>query len=468
MNSLVDCVVKMVFGKDGTDETDNIDCNQSMDDTLPNIEQFAVESKQSKVAEVVEQEEEEEDVDSFGVGTKRPREETHDNQEPNTKLQITTVDDDHEYEDVNHESQRHTSPIPTPNSKPSPTQTIDYDTLINQTNESLLKANKGIKRRILFADPPWKYGSEGSSLRGLASNHYNTMSLSQLKEINVKQLAAKHCFLFMWTTSPQMEISLELMKAWGFKFKTFFGVWVKTTNGEMKKNRLGYYTKQCAEFIIMGTRGQPLRYKKTSKIDSEERVQAYANVFFADSQKHSKKPSHPREVIDTMFHNVPKLELFARERTTDDWDVWGNEIEEKEESEDTTTGNVSETEQQQQQKRIAEIRITQTKTAEQLDAAKSIGSFGGMKYETDHIDDVLNEDMEGLDECDGSVAYSGYINTPKYSVLKERKNYFTHRIEKMDSNGPSRYNLRRGTSEVTHQFTQTVPETVEKYIQKTE
>jgi N6-adenosine-specific RNA methylase IME4 len=202
-----------------------------------------------------------------------------------------------------------------------------YKPLIKSTNQSLLETNGDIKRTIVYADPPWKYTIEhhpkGTTMSGLANQHYATMSLEELKQLKVKEIVSEDAILFLWTTGPQMKNSINLMNAWGFTYKTMFMVWVKTTKGEVKANRLGHYTRQCCEYVLMGSRGNVLKYK------NREYKMATLNFFQEDSKKHSQKPLHVSQLIDQMFFNVPKIELFARGDNTlnsCDWDYWGNEI----------------------------------------------------------------------------------------------------------------------------------------------
>ena len=70
----------------------------------------------------------------------------------------------------------------------------------------------------------------------------------------------------------------------------------------------------------MGSRGTVLEYK------NPEFTNAVSNMFEEDSKEHSRKPTYVRELIDQMFHNAPKIELFARESRNLDWDYWGNEV----------------------------------------------------------------------------------------------------------------------------------------------
>jgi N6-adenosine-specific RNA methylase IME4 len=199
------------------------------------------------------------------------------------------------------------------------------DDNLEQTNGSLLEDNGGIKRNIIYADPPWEYTikshEKGSTMSGLSNQHYSAMSLNELKQLKVQEIAANDCILFPWTTGAQMKNSLELMNAWGFEYKTMFMTWIKTTKGEIKGNRLGFYTRQSCEYVLMGSRGTVLKYK------NPKYTTPICNVFQEDSKEHSRKPTYVRELIDKMFLNVPKIELFAREQSNEvDWDYWGNEV----------------------------------------------------------------------------------------------------------------------------------------------
>ena len=108
--------------------------------------------------------------------------------------------------------------------------------VIDDTNENLLRQNGGIRRNIILADPPWEYTiahhEKGTTLSGLANQHYKTMPLKQLKRLKVQEIAAHDCILFLWTTGCQMKNSLDLMNAWGFEYKTMFMTWIKTTTYE--------------------------------------------------------------------------------------------------------------------------------------------------------------------------------------------------------------------------------------------
>ena len=288
---------------------------------------------------------------------------------------------------------------------------------VRDTMQSLLEANNGIPRSIIFADCPWSYGnSKDSSLMGLASAQYDTMSLNDICALDIKKIAAKNCILLMWTTGPHMKSALTVIDAWGFSYKTMYEVWVKTTKGEMRRNRLGYYTKQCAEYVLLATRGHPIRLKKTSKSD-DERAESFANVFFADSTRHSEKPRYPYEVVDQMFHDVPRIELFGRTWFNEGWDCWGAQLEQ------IVDGTA--------QQRIAERRKMQLDLAQRLDEATSTGSWGGIRYDVDDIEYYLDQSYMDSDKED----------VDRFEIVREHKDYFAIREQRVDLT--ERYNLRR-------------------------
>ena len=170
------------------------------------------------------------------------------------------------------------------------------------------------KYSVIYADPPWQY--ERSGVQGAAEKHYSTMSLDELKQLSVPELADKDCALFMWATFPQLKEALELIEAWGFKYKTVAFVW-------LKKNRvsdswfygLGFRTRGNAEICLFATKGKPKRQSP-----------AVHQFIISPIEKHSKKPDEARDKIVQLMGDIPRIELFARQ-SPEGWDVWGNEVE---------------------------------------------------------------------------------------------------------------------------------------------
>jgi len=169
--------------------------------------------------------------------------------------------------------------------------------------------------QVLYADPPWDYAGKeqhnNKTKNKSVINHYPTMSLDKLKELNVKSVCADDAILFMWSSSPHLPQAIELMKAWGFEYKTIAFVWYK------QKTNPGYYTLSECEICIVGKRGRfptPRGSRKERQFISEKRG------------KHSAKPEAVRQRIVNMFPTQNKLELFARDKC-EGWAVFGNEVE---------------------------------------------------------------------------------------------------------------------------------------------
>lgn len=163
---------------------------------------------------------------------------------------------------------------------------------------------------VLYADPPWHFEvyNEESGVERAAGNHYPTMSLNEICALPVLNLATADAVLFMWTTAPHLRESFEVLAAWGFEYKTNI-VWVKDKIG------LGYFVRNQHELLLMATRGDmpsPLPANRPS------------SVIGAPRREHSRKPDAAYALIERMFPELPKLELFAR-HARDGWDVWGNE-----------------------------------------------------------------------------------------------------------------------------------------------
>lgn len=172
------------------------------------------------------------------------------------------------------------------------------------------------KYNIIYADPPWRY--KVYSKKGLgrsAESHYPTMSLEDIQALPVRDLAAADCILFMWTTIPLLQDCFSVMRAWGFDYKTVAFVWIKQNR---KSDSLfwgmGHWTRANAEFCMLATKGHPKR--KSAGVHQ---------VIISHIEEHSKKPDETRERIIRHVGDLPRVELFAREKT-DDWDAWGNEI----------------------------------------------------------------------------------------------------------------------------------------------
>lgn len=169
------------------------------------------------------------------------------------------------------------------------------------------------KYNIIYADPPWSYNDRAGK-RGAAA-HYKTMSIDQMCEMNVSDLAAENCILFMWVTMPMILDSARLFKAWGFDYKTVGFTWIKKTTTGLDVFGMGRYTRANPELCLIGVKG---------KFDRQS-ASVRQLIRAARPQRHSEKPAIIRKKIVELCGDIPRIELFARQQTPG-WNVWGNEV----------------------------------------------------------------------------------------------------------------------------------------------
>lgn len=176
------------------------------------------------------------------------------------------------------------------------------------------------KYQIIYADPPWRYGVDGQYVEPSRKieKHYSTMSLDEIKALKIP--AEKNSVLFLWTTTAKLSESMEVIKEWGFFYKSSL-IWDKVRLG------MGFWFRGQHEFLLVGVKGKfspPPQSLRIKSILTETRTQ------------HSKKPEYIREMINKWYPDKTKLELFARpniqknlwgKSSMDGWDIWGNEVE---------------------------------------------------------------------------------------------------------------------------------------------
>lgn len=177
----------------------------------------------------------------------------------------------------------------------------------------------GKKYKIIYADPPWQYRVYSQKGQGRsAENHYHTMNIKDIMALPVDKIADKDCILFLWRTFPCLKEGIEVMERWGFKYKTCGFNWVKRNK---KKNTyfmgLGFWTRSNSEVCLIGTKGQPKRVSKSVSQICDARI-----------MEHSKKPAEIRERIVELCGELPRVELFARDKVKG-WDSLGDEIDGK-------------------------------------------------------------------------------------------------------------------------------------------
>ena len=141
------------------------------------------------------------------------------------------------------------------------------------------------------------------------------MGIEELCALPVSEITEKDCVLFLWATFPQLKEALQLIKAWGFTYKTVAFVWLKTNKKALTWfYGLGFWTRGNAEICLLATKGHPKRQAKNIH-----------QLIISPIEAHSKKPDEAREKIVSLMGDIPRIELFARKESPG-WDIWGNEV----------------------------------------------------------------------------------------------------------------------------------------------
>lgn len=161
------------------------------------------------------------------------------------------------------------------------------------------------KFSVIYADPPWRYEHVKTESRAI-ENQYPTMSLDEICDMQIP--AADSAILFLWATAPKLAEAMRVIESWGFGYRTC-AVWDKEKIG------MGYYFRGQHELLLVAVKGSfhaPDESARVSSVHREARG------------KHSSKPVYYAELIESMYPDDKRIELFCRE-PREGWAVWGNE-----------------------------------------------------------------------------------------------------------------------------------------------
>ena len=167
---------------------------------------------------------------------------------------------------------------------------------------------------FIMADPPWSFATrsaKGITRKG-AGGQYAVMSLSEIMAMDVAGIAAPDCLLWLWATNPMLPQALNVMRAWGFTFKTA-GHWSKRNPATGKQAfGTGYILRCAGEPFLIGTRGAP---RTTRSVRS---------VVEGPLREHSRKPDEAFIAAENLIPDARRVELFSRQARAG-WQTWGNE-----------------------------------------------------------------------------------------------------------------------------------------------
>ena len=183
------------------------------------------------------------------------------------------------------------------------------------------------KYNVIYADPAWSYYNDSTAktdcttVKGMRRPPYPVMSTESIKELKVSEIAAENAILFIWTTDYHLEKCMQVIKAWGFEYKTVGFVWAKKTKKGTPVCFMGAYTmKSGTELCLLATKG-----KNAHKFVKKHNVKS---LIESERMEHSKKPDEVRERIVELLGDIPRIELFARQKV-EGWDAMGFDVDGK-------------------------------------------------------------------------------------------------------------------------------------------
>lgn len=186
----------------------------------------------------------------------------------------------------------------------------------------------GLRRRhygAILADPPWTFSTRSDKGKGRSpETHYDCMTLDEIKAMPVREIAAKDCVLFMWVIDTHLEMAFDVIRAWGFTYKTKGFNWAKlnavdpdepkaVTDESAYFTGMGFWTRANPEDCLLATTGSPKRQSASVR-----------RLIVAERREHSRKPDETYERIEALVDG-PYCELFAR-TARPGWDQIGNEV----------------------------------------------------------------------------------------------------------------------------------------------
>jgi site-specific DNA-methyltransferase (adenine-specific) len=170
-----------------------------------------------------------------------------------------------------------------------------------------------MKYKIIYADPAWSYDKKIG--QGIADDHYKTMPTEEIKKLPISEMSEDDSVLFMWAVCPMLKDAFEVIKAWGFDYKTVAFVWVKLTEKGTPFISTGHYTRSNAELCLIARKGKGIELKDNT----------ISQIVFSNREGHSVKPKKVYSLIERMYGDLKRIELFARHKRQG-WDAWGNQV----------------------------------------------------------------------------------------------------------------------------------------------
>ena len=190
-------------------------------------------------------------------------------------------------------------------------------TLLEETISNLRHFAQQRTFCTIYADPPWQFQNRTGKVapEHKRLNRYATMSTAEIKALPVCELAGDRCHLYLWVPNALLPEGLEVMRAWGFEYKTNI-IWEKVRHdGQPDGRGVGFYFRNVTEILLFGIRGTSNRTLAPAR--------SQVNLIRTIKREHSRKPDEMIPLIEACSPG-PYLEMFAR-GDRPGWAMWGNQ-----------------------------------------------------------------------------------------------------------------------------------------------
>jgi len=186
--------------------------------------------------------------------------------------------------------------------------------------DDLLKKVGENKFSTVLADPPWRFANKTGKMapENKKLSRYPTMSFNEIEELPIEAIVNDVAHLYLWVPNALLAEGLQVMKHWGFEYKTHL-IWYKVRkDGGPDRRGVGFYFRNVTEMLLFGVRGKKARTLSPGR--SQE------NIIVSRKREHSRKPDEQYNIIESCSWG-PRIELFAR-GPREGWFVWGDQSEE--------------------------------------------------------------------------------------------------------------------------------------------
>ena len=177
------------------------------------------------------------------------------------------------------------------------------------------------KFSTILADPPWRFQNRTGKM---APEHkrlyrYSSLDFNTIENLPVEQITEDRAHLYLWIPNALIYEGLNVMKSWGFTYKSNL-IWYKVRkDGGPDRRGVGFYFRNVTEMVLFGVKGKNVRTLQPGRRQE--------NIIVQRKREHSRKPDELYKIIEDCSWK-PRIELFSRNKRKG-WVMWGNEIDEK-------------------------------------------------------------------------------------------------------------------------------------------